>query len=191
MLMCLLEKHRHRKTRREMSCYTEGCGQDREHEVMGGPIEKRESPCVFVACFVVCWLIPGPTGPAVPLRQTTSLPSLTFSWIYKQQTFMFDESPPGIWCHWWRVTRTYESSSSRQEVTRVPTGASTESHFMSCHVGCPQKGGYSPALGATKVKVDLSSSVSCWTVCSLWFFKFTFVSLVFQEFFIVWSFCDG
>lgn len=49
-----------------------------------------------LACFVVCWLIPGPEGPAVPVRQTTSVTTDTNLKLKKEkkkkltQTFMFD-----------------------------------------------------------------------------------------------------
>lgn len=54
-------------TEKEMSCYTEGCSYHRE-VMTDGQIEKDKVLGLkqSLACFVVCWLIAGPTGQAVP-----------------------------------------------------------------------------------------------------------------------------
>ncbi len=66
----------------------------------------------------------------------------------------------------------------------VPSGALTDSHFVSCVYICyPLKVGYSPVLVTTKVNV-VFVVLSCLTVCSLWFCKFRFESIVFETFFI-------
>lgn len=111
----------------------------------------------------MCWLIPGPEGPAIPARQLTFLPVIqTWSWRKKKrknpQTFMFDDLLLG--CHWWRVTRTYESSSSEEKTSSSMLWPTAINVLCLC-VGCPLKVGYSPVLVTTKVNVVLSSSVSC------------------------------
>lgn len=53
--MCLLERHRHRETGREMSCYSKDCNRAQKEGMTDGEIEKEKvlSFKQSSACFVV------------------------------------------------------------------------------------------------------------------------------------------
>lgn len=124
MAMCLLERHRHRKTGRKMRRYSKDCNKVRKEGMAHGGDRKRESPWFKTELSLFCCALTDSWTWRTSYSCEPTYISAIFDQWYKPGRKTTDIhvwwSTPGISCHWWKVTRMNESSSSCQEEIMSP-----------------------------------------------------------------------